>query len=259
MGPKRKAEPAAEASASKISKEHHDEHHSEGAENQSKKVPMSYNVVPRLNHPAPAFGPVQAVVNKQFKDVKLSDYKGKWVVLFFYPLDFTFVCPTEIIAYSELAEDFRKINCEVVGVSIDSKFSHLAWINQSRDNGGLGEMKIPLIADVTKDISKAYGVLKEDEGIAYRGTFIIDPKQNLRQITINDLDVGRNVEEVRTSFNVEKCCNQLKHIQTKRLVEACQFHDEHGDVCPANWKKGAKSMKPDVVGSKEYFQATYSK
>ncbi|KAJ3027825.1 UNVERIFIED_CONTAM: Peroxiredoxin-2 [Siphonaria sp. JEL0065] len=194
------------------------------------------NVIPRLGHPAPAFS-TQAVVNGAFKEVKLSDYKGKWVVLFFYPLDFTFVCPTEIIAYSEAAEELRKINTEILGVSIDSKFSHLAWTKQSRDNGGLGEIKIPLLADVTKEISTAYGVLKEDEGIAYRGTFIIDPKGNLRQITINDLDIGRSVDEL------------------KRLVDALQFHEQHGDVCPVNWKKGAKSMVADVEKSKEYFKA----
>ncbi|KAJ3027827.1 UNVERIFIED_CONTAM: Peroxiredoxin-2 [Siphonaria sp. JEL0065] len=192
--------------------------------------------VARLGKPAPEFT-TEAVVNGAFKEVKLSDYKGKWVVLFFYPLDFTFVCPTEIIAYSEAAEEFRKINTEILGVSIDSKFSHLAWTKQSRDNGGLGEIKVPLLADVTKEISTAYGVLKEDEGIAYRGTFIIDPKGNLRQITINDLDIGRSTDELR------------------RLVDALQFHDKHGDVCPANWKKGAKSMVADVEKSKEYFKS----
>ncbi|KAJ3403377.1 C-terminal domain of 1-Cys peroxiredoxin [Chytriomyces hyalinus] len=233
MGPKRKASSANENARKKTL--------SEIAEPESiPKTPTTQqpNMTPKLNHPAPQFD-TAAVVNKQFKDVKLSDYKGQWVVLFFYPLDFTFVCPTEIIAFSEAAEEFKKINTQVIGCSVDSKFSHLAWINQSRDNGGLGEMKIPLLADVKKEIATAYGVLKEDEGIAYRGTFIIDPKQNLRQITINDLDVGRNVEEV------------------KRLVDAFQFHDEHGDVCPVNWKKGGKTMKADVDGSKEYFQAAY--
>ncbi|KAJ3071481.1 Peroxiredoxin-2 [Podochytrium sp. JEL0797] len=196
--------------------------------------------IARIGHPAPQFS-TAAVLNQEFKDIKLSDYKGKWVVLFFYPLDFTFVCPTEIIAYSEAAEEFRKINTEIIGCSIDSKFSHLAWIKQARENGGLGEMKIPLLADVTKSIAKSYGVLKEDEGIAYRGTFIIDPKQNVRQITINDLDIGRSIEEV------------------KRLVDAFQFHELHGDVCPMNWKKGAKSMVADVNKSKEYFAAVNKK
>ncbi|KAI9337936.1 thioredoxin peroxidase BgTPx [Obelidium mucronatum] len=203
-------------------------------------VAVDQPAVAKLGHPAPAFS-TQAVINKQFKEVKLSDYIGKWVVLFFYPLDFTFVCPTEIIAYSEVADELRKLNTEILGVSIDSKFSHLAWINQSRENGGLGEMKIPLLADVTKEISKAYGVLKEDEGIAYRGTFIIDPKGKLRQITINDLDIGRSTDEL------------------KRLIDALQFHDQHGDVCPVNWKKGAKTMVDDVDKSKEYFKAVYSK
>merc|ERR1711874_513891 len=115
-------------------------------------------------------------------EIKLSDFKGKYLVLFFYPQDFTFVCPTEIIAFSDRVEEFRKIGCEVVAASTDSHFSHLAWVNTPRKQGGLGNMKIPLLADKTCDIAKRYGVLKEDEGIAFRGLFIIDPNQNLRQI-----------------------------------------------------------------------------
>jgi len=186
--------------------------------------------------PAPQFKGT-AVVKGEFKEVSLADYKGKYVVLFFYPLDFTFVCPTEIIAFNDRAEEFRKIGCEVIACSTDSHFSHLAWCERSRKQGGLGDMHIPLLADKNMAISKAYGVLKDDEGLSFRGLFIIDGKQNLRQITINDLPVGRDVDE------------------TLRLVQAFQFTDEHGEVCPAGWKPGAATMKPDPKGSKTYFEA----
>ncbi|KAI9207322.1 2-cys peroxiredoxin [Polychytrium aggregatum] len=193
----------------------------------------------RVQKPAPKWT-AEAVVNGEFKTLSLDDYKGKWLVFFFYPLDFTFVCPTEIISYSDRVDEFKKLNAEVVGVSIDSKFSHLAWINQPRKAGGLGEMKIPLVADITKQISHDYGVLLDagdDKGVALRGTFIIDPKGIVRQITINDLGIGRSIDE------------------TLRLLEATQFVDEHGDVCPANWKRGAKTMKADVHLAQEYFSA----
>lgn len=192
-------------------------------------------MAPQLTAPAPDFHGT-AVVNGEFKQISLSDYKGKYLVLFFYPLDFTFVCPTEIISFSDRVDEFRKIGCEVVGCSTDSHFSHLAWINTPRKQGGLGEMKIPLLADKTLEISRAYGVLKEDAGLSFRGLFIIDKKGNLRQITINDLPVGRSVDE------------------TLRLVQAFQFTDEHGEVCPAGWKPGAATMKPDPKESKAYFE-----
>ncbi|XP_006631553.1 peroxiredoxin-2 [Lepisosteus oculatus] len=188
----------------------------------------------KIGKPAPHFQ-ATAVVDGQFKEIKLSDYRGKYVVFFFYPLDFTFVCPTEIVAFSDRAEEFRKINCEVIAASTDSQFSHLAWTNTPRKVGGLGAMKIPLVADLTQSISQDYGVLKEDEGIAYRGLFVIDDKGILRQITINDLPVGRSVDE------------------TLRLVQAFQFTDKHGEVCPAGWKPGSDTIVPDVQKSKEYF------
>ncbi|XP_010295699.1 PREDICTED: peroxiredoxin-1 isoform X1 [Phaethon lepturus] len=195
-----------------------------------------------IGKPAPDFTATAVMPDGQFKDIKLSDYKGKYVVFFFYPLDFTFVCPTEIIAYSDRADEFKKINCEVIGASVDSHFCHLAWINTPKKQGGLGTMKIPLISDTKRVIAKEYGVLKEDEGIAYRGLFIIDEKGILRQITINDLPVGRCVDE------------------TLRLVQAFQFTDKHGEdlmfiisVCPAGWKPGSDTIKPDVQKSKEYF------
>ncbi|GFX72930.1 peroxiredoxin 1 [Trichonephila clavipes] len=193
-------------------------------------------MAPELTKPAPEFEGV-AVINGAFKNIKLSDYQGKYLVLFFYPLDFTFVCPTEIIAFSERAEEFRKINCEVVACSTDSHFSHLAWINTPRKEGGLGKMNIPLLSDKSCVISKAYGVYKEDAGISFRGLFIIDGDGKLRQITVNDLPVGRSVDE------------------TLRLVQAFQFTDKHGEVCPAGWKPGDATMKPDPEGSKAYFKS----
>nr|XP_049698133.1 peroxiredoxin 1 isoform X1 [Helicoverpa armigera]XP_049698134.1 peroxiredoxin 1 isoform X1 [Helicoverpa armigera] len=248
----------------------------------------------QLTKPAPQFK-TTAVVNGEFKDIALSDYKGKYVVLFFYPLDLeahiteaakdepqvpsaqaappspsfltmlqkavcscqrtqedvpnsdqartepcketprTFVCPTEIIAFSERADDFRKIGCEIIGASTDSHFTHLAWINTPRKQGGLGPMNIPLLSDKSHRIARDYGVLNEESGIPFRGLFIIDDKQNLRQITVNDLPVGRSVEE------------------TLRLVQAFQYTDKFGEVCPANWQPGSKTIKPDTKAAQEYF------
>jgi len=190
-----------------------------------------------IGKPAPAWTGT-AVVDGDFKKISLSDFKGKYLVFFFYPLDFTFVCPTEIVAFSAKIEEFRKIGAEVVGCSVDSVFSHLAWINTPRKEGGLGGLQYPLLSDITKSIAKDYEVLIEDgddAGVALRGLFIISPDGILRQKTVNDLPVGRSVEE------------------TLRLVKAFQFADEHGEVCPANWEPGADTIKPDVSGSKSYF------
>lgn len=166
----------------------------------------------------------------------LSDYKGKYVVLFFYPLDFTFVCPTEIIAFSEAASKFEAINTVLLGCSTDSVFSHLAWTKTPRNAGGIGCINYPLIADPSHVISKAYNVHKEDDGISYRGLFIIDPEQKIRIVQVNDLPVGRSVSE------------------TLRLLEALQFTDEHGEVCPANWQKGSDTIIADPKGSQKYFE-----
>lgn len=176
-----------------------------------------------------------AVVGTEFKDIALSDYKGKYVVLFFYPLDFTFVCPTEITAFSDMADEFEKNNAQVIGCSVDSKFSHLAWINVPRKDGGLGELKIPLLADITKSISRDYGVLMEEAGITLRGVFIIDPEGVLKIMMVNDNNIGRNTKEVL------------------RLVQALQFNAKHGEVCPANWEPGSDTIVPDVSKSKDYF------
>eukprot|EP00004_Rigifila_ramosa_P007363 TRINITY_DN18321_c0_g1_i1.p2 TRINITY_DN18321_c0_g1~~TRINITY_DN18321_c0_g1_i1.p2 ORF type:complete len:209 (+),score=53.92 TRINITY_DN18321_c0_g1_i1:29-628(+) len=196
----------------------------------------------KVRKPAPAFSAEAVLPNGDFKKVSLSDYRGKYFVLFFYPLDFTFVCPTEIIAFSDRVAEFRAIGCEVAAVSVDSKFSHLAWTQQPRKQGGLGKMDIPLIADLDKKISRDYGVLIEDgddAGVSFRGLFIIDPKGIVRQITINDLPVGRSIDE------------------TLRLVQAFQYTDTHGEVCPAGWKPGAKTMVDQPAASKEFFAATY--
>lgn len=191
-------------------------------------------VVPSIQAPAPAFKKT-AVVGGVFEEVSLEQYKGKWVLLGFFPMAFTFVCPTEIIAYSEAAKKFRENDCEVLMASTDSEYSLLAWTNVPRAEGGLGPIDIPLIADRNHSLAKDYGVLLEDEGITLRGLFLIDPKGTLRQITINDLPVGRSVDE---SF---------------RLLEAFQFTDKHGEVCPANWTPGADTIVAEVDSSKNYF------
>ena len=176
-----------------------------------------------------------AVVNGDFKEISLSDYRGKNVLLFFYPLDFTFVCPTELHAFQEKADAFKKLNTEVIGCSIDSQFSHLAWLNTPKSDGGIEGVKYPLVADINKTIARDYDVLVSGEGIAYRGAFLIDKNGLVRHQTVNDLPLGRNIDEFL------------------RLIEALAFHDEHGEVCPANWKRGDKAMKPDQSGLKSYF------
>jgi len=189
-----------------------------------------------VQKPAPDFKGI-AVVDGDFQELKLSDFKGKYLVLFFYPLDFTFVCPTEIIAFSERIKEFKDLCTEVVGISVDSHFSHLTWTNTERKSGGVGRLNYPILSDLTKKISSDYGVLLEKEGISLRGTFIIDDKGVVRQYSVNDLPVGRSVDEVL------------------RLIKGFQFVDKHGEVCPANWdpQKNPDTIKPDVSESKEYF------
>ena len=177
-----------------------------------------------------------AVVNKQFKDVKLSDYRGKNVVLFFYPLDFTFVCPTEILAFSDKVEEFRKRNTEVIGVSVDSKFSHLAWVSAKREDGGLEGLNYPLVSDMTKQIARDYGVLIEKEGIAFRGLFLIDKTGTIQHMVINNLPLGRSVDEAL------------------RMVDALTHFEQHGEVCPVDWRPGKDAMIADTEKSKAYFK-----
>jgi peroxiredoxin (alkyl hydroperoxide reductase subunit C) len=194
--------------------------------------------LPLVGNLAPDFE-AEAVFDQEFIKVKLSDYIGKkYVILFFYPLDFTFVCPTEITAFSDRHAEFEKLNTEILGVSIDSVFSHLAWVQTDRKSGGLGDLKYPLVSDVTKSISKSFNVLIPDQGIALRGLFIIDREGIIQHSTINNLAIGRSVDE------------------TMRTLQALQYVQENPDeVCPAGWKPGEKSMKPDPKLSKEYFSA----
>lgn len=191
----------------------------------------------RVGQIAPDFT-ATAVIDQEFKTIKLSDYRGKYTVLFFYPLDFTFVCPTEITAFSDRHSEFKALNTEILGVSVDSEFSHLAWIQADRKSGGLGDLNYPLVADLKKTISAAYNVLDPDAGIALRGLFIIDKEGVIQYSTINNLSFGRSVDE------------------TLRILQAIQYVQTHPDeVCPAGWQPGAKTMTPDPVKSKEFFAA----
>jgi peroxiredoxin (alkyl hydroperoxide reductase subunit C) len=183
---------------------------------------------------APKFTAQAVLEDNSMEELSLSDYRGKYVVLFHYPLDFTFVCPSEIIAFDEKLDEFRKRNCEVIGVSVDSQFSHLAWKNTPRNQGDLGQVRFPIVADLNKSISKKYGVLLKDAGIALRGLFILDKDGVIHHATINNLPLGRNVDEVL------------------RTLEALQFTEEHGDVCPANWNPGDAAMKPTAEGVAAY-------
>ena len=189
---------------------------------------------------APLFKAQAVMPDCSFKEISLADYRGRYVLLFFYPLDFTFVCPTEIIAFSDRVAEFEKLGVQVLGASVDSHFTHLAWRNTPRSEGGLGEIKYPLIADLDKEISKAYDVLLPG-GIALRGLFLIDKQGIVRHQVVNDLPLGRSVDEAL------------------RMVKALKFFEEHGEVCPANWKDGARTIKPDPQGSKEFFGAEYGK
>ncbi|XP_058830635.1 uncharacterized protein LOC131689513 [Topomyia yanbarensis] len=191
-----------------------------------------------ISRPAPQFE-ATAVVDGAFKKIKLSDYRGKYLVFFFYPLDFTFVCPTEILAFSDRVKEFKKLNTEVIAASIDSHFTHLAWINTPRKEGGLGKINIPLVSDITHSIAKDYGVYLDDLGHTLRGLFIIDDRGILRQITMNDLPVGRSVDE------------------TLRLVQAFQYTDKHGEVCPAGWKPGQDTIVPNPEEKIKYFEKNH--
>lgn len=183
---------------------------------------------------APDFTATAVMPDNSMKpDFKLSDYRSKYVILFFYPLDFTFVCPSEIIAFDKSLTAFKAKNCEIIGVSIDSQFSHWAWKNTPIQQGGIGNIQYPLVADLDKSISRQYGVLL-DAGIALRGTFLIDRDGIVRHAVVNDLPLGRNIDEAL------------------RMVDALQFHEQHGDVCPANWEEGKEAMKPTAAGVAEY-------
>ena len=178
-----------------------------------------------VQQPAPDFKAQAVMPNNEFKQISLSDYNGKYRLVFFWPLDFTFVCPTEIIAFSDRNEEFAKLGVQILGVSIDSHFTHLAWRNTPRTEGGLGEIAYPMVADLNKEISRAYDVLLPG-GIALRGLFLIDKAGVVRHQVVNDLPLGRSVDEAL------------------RMVKALQFFETNGEVCPANWKEGGQNRPP---------------
>ena len=184
---------------------------------------------------APEFK-AKAAMKDKFHDLSLSDYRGKYVVFFFYPLDFTFVCPTELHAFQEKLMEFEKRGAQLIGCSIDSWFSHAAWLNTPKTKGGIQGISYPIVSDITKSIARDFQVLNEEVGIAYRGLFLIDQQGIVRHQLVNDLPLGRSVDEVL------------------RLLDALIFHEQHGEVCPANWKSGAKAMKPTEQGLVEYFR-----
>ena len=190
--------------------------------------------MPLVGTEAPEFTATAVMADNSFKDdFKLADYRGKYVILFFYPLDFTFVCPSEILAFNKKLEDFKSRNVEVIGVSTDSHFSHWAWKNTPIDQGGIGNVQFPLVADFTKTISQDYGLLLEG-GMALRGTFLIDRDGVVQASVVNNLGLGRNIDEAL------------------RLVDALQHLEEHGEVCPADWNRGDDAMTPTAEGVAKY-------
>lgn len=186
---------------------------------------------------APDFN-VKAVINgtEIVPSYTLSSLKGNYVVLFFYPKDFTFVCPTELHAFEEKRSEFEKRNVQLLGCSVDSEFSHFAWVSMEKAKGGIQGVKYPLLADFNKTIARDYDVLDEASGAAYRGLFLIDKNGIVRHQIVNDMPLGRNVDEAL------------------RMVDALQFNEQHGEVCPANWKSGDKALKATAQGVQEYLK-----
>ncbi|MEI8244393.1 MAG: peroxiredoxin [Lentisphaerota bacterium] len=182
---------------------------------------------------APDFKAQAVMPDNTFEDLQLSSFKGKYVVLFFYPLDFTFVCPTELIAFDRKLAEFKKRDAEVIAVSVDSAFSHLAWKNTPVNEGGIGNVQYPIVADLNKQITRDFGILFNDS-IALRGLFLIDKTGVVRHAVINDLPLGRSIDEAL------------------RMVDALQFHEKYGEVCPANWKAGEEGMKATHEGVASY-------
>lgn len=182
---------------------------------------------------APDFTADAVLADNSFGQVTLSSYKGKYVYLLFYPLDFTFVCPSEILAFNKKLDEFKGKNCEIISVSVDSKYTHLAWKSTPIENGGIGQVQFPMVADLNKEITKAYGI-EHPASVSLRGLFLIDPTGTVRHAVINDLPLGRSVDEAL------------------RMLDALQFTDTHGEVCPANWKQGDEAMKPTTEGVASY-------
>lgn len=188
-----------------------------------------------LGKQAPEFKAKALVNGRIVEDFSLNNYKGKNIIFFFYPLDFTFVCPTELHAFQEKLSAFAERDTQVIGCSIDSCFTHLAWVNTPRKKGGIQGVEYPLVSDIHKSIARDYGVLMEEEGVAFRGLFLIDKQGVVRHCVINDLPLGRSVDEAL------------------RMVDALDYFEKHGEVCPANWNKGDKGMVPTESGLNRYF------
>ena len=184
---------------------------------------------------APQFKAKAVQKDKILEDFSLNDFLGKYVVFFFYPLDFTFVCPTELHAFQEKTAEFERRNASLVSCSVDSWYSHFAWLSMPKEKGGIQGVEYPIVSDLNKTIAREFGVLKEDDGIAYRGLFLLDKQGIVRHEVINDLPLGRSVDEAI------------------RMLDALIFHENNGEVCPANWKVGEKSMEPTQEGLKDYF------
>jgi peroxiredoxin (alkyl hydroperoxide reductase subunit C) len=186
-----------------------------------------------VTKPAPDFKAQAVMPDNSFEELQLSSFKGKYVILFFYPLDFTFVCPTELIAFDRKLGEFKKRDTQVIGVSVDSAFSHLAWKNTPVNEGGIGNVQYPIVSDLNKQITRDFGILF-NESIALRGLFLIDKAGIVRHAVINDLPLGRSIDEAL------------------RMVDALQFHEKYGEVCPANWKAGEEGVKATHEGVAAY-------
>lgn len=184
----------------------------------------------------PDFKAKAIIKGKIIDDFSISNYLGKYLIFFFYPMDFTFVCPTELHAFQDQLNEFIKKDCNVIGCSTDSIYSHYAWLNIEKQKGGIKGVEYPLVSDITKNISRTYGVLNEDEGIAYRGLFLIDKKGIIRHELINDLFLGRSIEEAL------------------RVLDGLICYETQGEVCPANWHFGQKSLKPTQEGVAQFYK-----
>ena len=189
----------------------------------------------RINQTAPNFK-LDAYWKDNFSTFRLHDNKEKWIILFFYPLDFTFVCPTELVELSNNYSKFQNLNTEVIGISCDSKYTHHAWSKTERKKGGIGDLNFPLLADINCKVSNLYNVLLSEDKHPCRATFIIDPNLKIRYISMNDPQVGRNIDELL------------------RLIQGYQYTDKHGEVCPVNWNKGDSTIKDTPEGKLEYFE-----
>lgn len=197
-------------------------------------TPVTISAPTLVTREAPDFTAEAVMPDNRIGNLSLSSYRGKYVILFFYPLDFTFVCPTEILAFNERLSDFKKVSCEVIAVSTDSTYAHLAWKNTPVKAGGIGKIQFPLVSDMTKDIARSFGIL-HDESVALRGLFLIDTKGKIRHALVNDLAVGRSVDEAM------------------RTLSAVQMVDQYGAFCPANWKPGDPTLEKAKKFMQEYF------